>query len=112
MAKRYGMKQRAVIVEVAKLARGAGQTWAQAHEAAKKAGYKGSAAGLYQMLRPEAIRRPKPKATPNGLLDLRDADLRAIVEIVNREVGAGVAAERERLAGELEAIVARLRARR
>ena len=44
--KRYDPKTKDSIMNAAKAARAAGKTWAEAHEAAKAVGYKGSPEGL------------------------------------------------------------------
>ena len=68
----YAPAVRAKIIQAAKSARASGKTWKVALEAAKKAGYTGTADGLYQMARkakPTASKKPaaaKPKAKRRG----------------------------------------------
>jgi hypothetical protein len=48
--RRYDPNTKEAILEAVKQTRSGGGKWADAFEAAKKAGYKGSSAGLYQMV--------------------------------------------------------------
>ena len=60
--KRYKPKTKQAIIEAVQQARKGGGKWASAYEAAKKAGYKGSSAGLYQLIRASGGKRKKGTA--------------------------------------------------
>lgn len=61
--KRYKPKTKQAIIEAVQQARKGGGKWASAYEAAKKAGYKGSSPGLYQLIRVSGGKRKKKTNT-------------------------------------------------
>src|SRR3954447_20695763 len=57
---RYTSETKKAILEAAIAARGQGKSWREAFDAAKAAGYNGSAPGLVQMLRNASARKGSP----------------------------------------------------
>lgn len=94
--KRYKAETKQAIIAAVKEARSAGGKWAAAHEAAKKVGYKGTAPGLYQLLRASGGTRMKTrskrsagKSPANSMTGLLEAHVNAAV---NNRLTAVIAA--------------------
>jgi len=64
--KRYKPQIKAAIVAAAVAARKAGKTWAEAFLAGKEAGYRGSLAGLEQLVRYASRKKPRRRGRPPG----------------------------------------------
>lgn len=102
--KRYKPKTKQAIIEAVKQAREGGGKWPAAYEAAKSAGYKGSSAGLYQMIRGAGPKRRKagangtPKQTASmSATDSILGDLAAHIDKAVNDRLAGVIAALEAL---------------
>jgi len=92
---RYDPKVKKMILEAVKTTRSSGGKFADAFEAAKKAGYKGSSGGLYQMVynsggkkkRGRKKAAAKPVAEPSSM----NSVAAEIAALVSKAVKAGLA---------------------
>lgn len=99
--RRYDDTTKQAIQEAVKQTRSGGGKWADAYDAAKKAGYKGSSGGLYQMIyvKPRGKKRGSKKAASKPVAVVRSsadsivADIAALVnKAVNDRLATAVAA--------------------
>jgi hypothetical protein len=87
--KRYGKAEKAQIIQAASSVRAKAGTWAEAFEAAKSAGYRGTISGLNQMVRNAFGKKtpPKPVAPTKGRLRGRKPGPKPVVLVVKRGPG-------------------------
>ncbi|HLX63342.1 MAG TPA: hypothetical protein VKX17_18875 [Planctomycetota bacterium] len=98
--KRYKPKTKQAILEAVKTTRSSGGKFADAFEAAKKAGYKGSSGGLYQMVYNSGSKKKrgrkkaeaKPVAEPVAAKSGSDSVVGEIGDFVKNAINAGLAA--------------------
>ncbi|HLX64803.1 MAG TPA: hypothetical protein VKX17_26260 [Planctomycetota bacterium] len=95
--RRYDAATKEAILETVKKTRSGGGTFAGAFEAAKLAGYKGSPAGLYQMVynsKGAGKKRGRKKAAAKPVAETSTASsvVADIAALVNRAVKAGLEA--------------------